>query len=268
MNKNKLFTVITGASKGLGKCLAIECAARGRNLILVSLPNENIDQLAIHLAKEYTIQAHPYETDLTKEHNILYLTKHLNKHYQIDMLINNAGIGGTNYFGHVSTNYINAIIQLNMKALVLLTHELLPMLTSQKKAYILNIASLAAFGPMPYKTIYPASKAFVSSFSKGLNIELKDTSVSVSIAYPGGMATSPIIAQRMEKHNAFVKATYLSPSVTAKICIDKTLAQKVNIVPGLGNKLNLLMIKIIPESLFLKIISKNIKKELQAGSTV
>lgn len=267
MKNNKTFTVITGASKGLGRCLAIECAIRGRNLILISLPNENIDQLAIQLSEKYNIQAQAYETDLTEEHNILNLTKEITQHYQIDMLINNAGIGGTNYFENASIQYINTIIQLNMRALVLLSHELLPMLKKQKKAYILNIASLAAFGPMPYKTIYPASKAFVASFSKGLNTELMDTSVSVSVAYPGGMATNPTITSRIEKHNAILKASFLTPRATAKICINKTFARKTNIVPGWGNKLNSFLIRFAPESLLLQITSLSLRKELQTTST-
>ena len=111
-------------------------------------------------------------------------------------------MGGTNYFDEAKTDYLDTIIQLNMKALVHLTHKLLPALKKSNNSHILNISSLAAFGPMPYKTIYPASKAFVSSFSRGLNAELKKTSVSVSVAYPGGMATNPEVTKRMEEYNS------------------------------------------------------------------
>ena len=149
-----------------------------------------------------------------------------------------------------------------MKALVLITHQLLPLLKSQNSSYILNIASLAAFGPMPYKTIYPASKAFVSSFSRGLNAELKGTNVSVSVAYPGGMATNPETTERMEKHNVFVKSTYLSPEKTAKIVIKNTLKHKIVIVPGLANKISRLFIRFVPEEFRLNIFSKNLQKEI------
>ena len=266
MKKSELYTVITGASRGLGKCLAKECAKKGRNLILVASSDEHVIETAKELSRKYNITAFGYETDLTKEENINSLAEWINLNYHVDMLINNAGIGGTNHFGEAKANYIDTIIQLNMKALVLLTHKLLPLLKSQKRSYILNIASLAAFGPMPYKTIYPASKAFVSSFSRGLNAELKGTNVSVSVAYPGGMATNNEITERMKKYNALVKSTFLSPEKTAKICIRQVLVHKTVIVPGLANKISRLFIKFIPEEIRLNIFSRNLKREMLVHS--
>lgn len=257
-----VYTVITGASKGLGKCLAIECAKRGRNLILVALPHESILDIAKQIAKQYNISVVGYETNLTNENNIKSLADWIHQNYSIDILINNAGIGGTRYFDEVTTDYLDSIIQLNMIALVHLTHRLLPILRLQNKAFILNISSLAAFGPLPFKTVYPASKAFVSSFSRGLNAELKNTNISVSVAHPGGMATNPEIAARMDTHNALVKASYLSPEETAKICIEKTLAKKTIIVPGFTNKLSRFLIRIFPEEMMLSIVRKNFKKEI------
>ena len=262
MKNSELYTVITGASRGLGKCLATECAKRGRNLILVALPTEDVNQTAMELSKDFNIKAIGCETDLTKEKNVNSLAKWIKTNYQIDMLINNAGIGGTNYFEAASGSYIDTIIQLNMRALVFLTHQLLPVIKLQRNARILNIASLAAFGPMAFKTIYPASKAFVSSFSRSLNAELKGTNVSVSVAHPGGMATNPEITDRMNQYNRLVKATFLSPAETAKICIDQTFAQKTVIIPGFVNKINRLGFRLFPEKLRLDILSKAAKKEI------
>lgn len=262
MKNSDSYTVITGASRGLGRCLAEEAARRGRNLILAALPLEQIDQTAVALSGKYHIKAVGFETDLTKEKNLISFAHWVRDNFQIDMLINNAGIGGTNHFEKVSTGYMDTIIQLNMKALVFLTHQLLPLLKSQKEAYVLNIASLAAFGPMPYKTIYPASKAFVASFSKGLNAELKDSNVSVSVAFPGGMATNPEITARIKKYNKLVQATFLSPQKTAEICFNRTLTGKTVIVPGFANKLNRFLIKFIPEQIRLDIFSKNLQREL------
>jgi len=266
MCKRELYTVITGASRGLGRSFAIECAARGRNLILVSLPNESVSQTAKELSNEYNIKAVHYETDLTKEFNVISLAEWIKTNYQIDMLINNAGVGGTKHFEEAGFDYIDIIINLNMRALTLLTHQLLPVLKSQQKAYILNIASMAAMGPMPYKTIYPASKAFVSSFSRGLNAELKKTNVSVSVAYPGGMATNPEIIKRMENYNAVIKSTFLSPEKIAKICIRQTLLKKIVIVPGLANKISRLFIKLVPEGIRLDLFRRSLQNEMTLKS--
>ena len=262
MNRSEIYTVITGASSGLGKSLAIESAKSGRNLILVALPFESVSRVAYELEKIYKIKAVGYETDLTNDENIHSLAAWIRSNYKIDMLINNAGIGGTNHFGEAKTGYIDTIIQLNMKALVMLTHQLLPLLKQQEKSYILNIASMAAFGPMPYKTIYPASKAFVSSFSRGLNAEMKGTNISVSVAYPGGMATNPEITDRMAKYTGFVKSTFLTPETVAEILLRKTLNRKTVIVPGLVNKISRLFIKFVPEEIRLNIFSKNLQKEI------
>jgi len=262
MKNTEQYTLITGASMGLGKCLAEECAKRGHNLILIALSSEGIGKTALQLSEKYHIKAIGCETDLTKEQNIHSLSNWLIANYNINFLINNAGIGGTEYFEKASINYFQNIIQLNMSALVLLTHQLLPVLKRQANSYILNISSMAAFGPMAYKTIYPASKAFVSSFSRGLSTELLGTNISVSVAHPGGMATNPEVSKRMEQYNSLVKATYMTPKEIAEICIAQTYAKKTIIVPGFINKINRLAFKWFPEKLRLKILANGAKKEM------
>lgn len=262
MKNSEQFTLITGASMGLGKCLAEECASRGHNLVLTSLPSESICKTALQLSEKYNIKAIGCETDLTNDQNIKSLAKWITVNFNINVLINNAGIGGTNYFEKASVGYFQNIIKLNMSALVLLTHQLLPILKQQQSSYILNIASMAAFGPMAFKTIYPASKAFVSSFSRGLSSELSNTNISVSVAHPGGMATNADVSKRMEQYSRLVKATYLSPEETAKICLDQTLAKKTIIVPGLINKINRFAFKWFPEKMRLQILACGAKKEM------
>ena len=98
---------------------------------------------------------------------------------RIDILINNAGLGGTKKFTEASSDYINTILQVNVAATSLITHQLLPNLLKQPKAYILNVSSMAAFSPIGFKTVYPATKTFIHSFSRGLHEELKDTTNTV-----------------------------------------------------------------------------------------
>ena len=138
--KTKKYTVITGASRGLGKCLAESCGSRGMNLILIALHNEGIHQLANSLTNQYGIDAIGYETDLTHDDELIKLSEWINRDYKIETLINNAGTGGTMPFQSVSGQYINNIVLLNIRALVMLTHSLLPNLKKQDKASILNIA--------------------------------------------------------------------------------------------------------------------------------
>ncbi|MFB6317452.1 SDR family NAD(P)-dependent oxidoreductase [Saccharicrinis sp. FJH54] len=260
---NKLYTIITGASKGLGLELARSVAALNRNLILVSLPGEDIRQTSEELMVRYKVDVLYYETDLTQLENIDRLSLWISRHYAIDMLINNAGTGGSCDFTRSDTAYLNTIMQLNMMATVMLTRKLIPLLQQQNRAYILNIASMASFGPMPYKTVYPASKAFIYSFSRGLYAELRHTNIFVSVAHPGPMATTPEITARIRKHNRLIRTTVLSPEKTAQICIRQLLKEDALILPGFMNKVSWLVIKMSPVWLRLHIFRRSLLKELR-----
>ncbi len=263
----KTYSLITGASSGLGKELAKECARRGRNLLLTALPGEKISLLGAQLSKKYGVAVETFEADLTKSEEIRKLIKNISAHYEVDMLINNAGLGGAQPFLEATPEYIEQIVFLNMHALVLITRLLLPNLKRQPKAYILNIGSMASFSPMPYKTVYPASKAFVYSFSRGLGAELKGTGVSVSVAHPGGMKTNAEATNSIENHHPIIRATTLSAERVAQICIRNLLNRKKLIIPGFLNKISWLLLKTVPLewrlSMMRSAIRKNIKQKKQ-----
>ncbi len=258
--ERQTFALITGASRGLGKAFAVELAKKHKNLILIALPNENIQTLAENLAKTYDIKTVYFEVDLTDNNQFQQLCKQLTN-YQIDTLINNAGIGGTSKFENIDEKSIENIIMLNVRALALLTYHLLPILKRQKKSYILNIASLAAVSPIPYKTVYPASKAFVHSFTLSLYAELKNTNISVSVAYPGAMPTNKAVKERISRYNKFIKNHLLSPEKTAQICLKKMYKGKPVIVPGLFNKISYFLIKYTPTRLRLNFLARLYGKE-------
>ncbi|SMC80338.1 SDR family NAD(P)-dependent oxidoreductase [Moheibacter sediminis] len=262
MQSAKNYTVITGASQGLGKAFAEICGKHGRNLVLISLPNENLTILKQNLIQKYDIEVLTFELDLTDSSQLYDLCKEL-KNYQIDILVNNAGMGGTKAFLDATSEYIDNIVLLNMRSLVILTHQLLPQLKQQNQAFILNISSLAAFVPMPFKTIYPASKAFVYSFSRGLQTELKKTHVHVAVAHPGGMPTNPDVAKRIGSHKGLVRLSILSPEKTAEICMEKLMKKEAIIIPGKINQLSSVLQRIIPINFQLNLISAKIKKELE-----
>ncbi|MBB4118092.1 hypothetical protein GGR32_000364 [Mesonia hippocampi] len=215
------FAVITGASQGLGKAFAISLAKRKHNVVLISLPNQNLEEVANYIKTKYNVAVAYFETDLSLDENVTAITKHLNENYAIHILINNAGTGGTRKIDNVSLDYINTIIQVNVKATTVFTHQLLPNLKKQPKSYILNVSSIAAFSPVGYKTVYPASKAFIHSFSLGLSEELKNSNVSVSVINPGAMKTNPEITARIEKQGFVGKLTLLEPRKVAEYSLRK-----------------------------------------------
>jgi uncharacterized protein len=153
MQTNKSYTLITGASSGLGKELAIECAKRGMNLILVALSGRSIHSLTSTIAVEYDVETVAIETDLSTDGGLDFLVNEVIGKYSIDFLINNAGVGGSSDFVSTPINEIDRIIQVNIRAMALLTRQLLPELTRHSRSYILNVSSMAAFTPIAYKTV-------------------------------------------------------------------------------------------------------------------
>jgi short-subunit dehydrogenase len=189
------------------------------------------------------------------------LTEWLNRSFEIHILINNAGLGGTKKFVDASPSYINTILQVNVTATSLITHQLLPNLLRQPKAYILNVSSMAAFSPIGFKTVYPASKTFIHSFSRGLHEELKDTNVFVSVVNPGAMKTNIDVCKRIEKQGVLGKLTLLDPNKVAAYCI-RQLFKKDSVI--MVNPISWLIMKILPIWIKLPLMTSAIKKEIEA----
>lgn len=259
MNSHPNYALITGASKGLGYMLAQSLARRGYHLIMVSLPGENLEQKAREIQAETNIDARYYECDLTQKKELERLVFWVKQNFSLQILINNAGMGCTKAFDELTVDQTDQILSLNIRSVVLLTHALLPLLQKQKQAYVLNISSLAAFLPMPYKSVYPASKSFIYSFSRGLYAELKGSNVFVGVVHPGGMVTNPEVSQRIRKADGITKATILSVEHTAEICIRRLLKQHPMIIPGLMNKLVWLITRIVPDGWILAYLRKDMK---------
>lgn len=253
------FAVITGASKGLGKAFAQELARRKINLILISLPEENLKQFGLQLKSTHPIEVICFETDVTHTDKIVAITKEINENYQVFFLINNVGVGGSKKITEVELSYITTIIKTNIKATAVFTHQLLANLMNQDQSYILNISSLAALTPLPYKTVYPASKAFIRFFSKSLNLELKDTNTSVSLANLGPMPTNDDAKGRIDQHGFIGRLTLISPMDAARECVTKTFKRKkvINI-----NRLSWLTLKIVPDWIKIPILTRAMKNDL------
>jgi len=261
MNTKESYAVVTGASQGLGKAFAENLAEKNINLILISLPDQNLKELSLQISEAYGVKVLYYEVDLSIQENVLKLTDWLNASFDIHILINNAGLGGTIKFVEATHNYINNILQVNVMATSIITHQLLPNLLRQPKAYVLNVSSMAAFSPIGFKTVYPASKTFIHSFSIGLREELKHSNVSVSVVNPGAMKTNLNVSKRIEKQGFLGKLTLLDPDKVAKACVDKLFRKKSVI---LVNPISWMVMRILPIWIKLPLMTNAIKREIEA----
>lgn len=255
------YAVITGASKGLGKSIALELAKAKHNIILVSLPGEGLSELCNQLILSEGIKALYYETDFSVYENIMNLSRWLNDNFRINMLINNAGVGGTKKFLKAGSEYIYKIIQINVVAPSVLIHNLLPNLLRQKESYILNISSIASFCPSAFKTVYPASKKFISYLSKGINEEFKDTSLSVSVAYPGPMATNGDLTHRLKKHGLIGRFLNVDTSYAAKKSVEGLLHKRKRIIISLSGYVSFILLRFLPGFITIPLLSRSFSIE-------
>lgn len=245
---NKTTALITGASEGFGRALAIECARRGLNLVLVALPGSGLSKVARFIKTNMEVDVHFFEIDLTKKEECLELYAAVKKrNIPISILINNAGIGGTFFFKERDIDYYYRQIELNVLAPTLLTRLFLEILEEQSPSHILNVSSLAGFFCLPRKVVYGGTKSYLVSFSKSLRHELKTKNVFVSTVCPGGMNTTLALILQHKNLKGLRRWSILNPEVVAEAAIDGMLKNKELIIPGLCNKIFMLMDKVLPE---------------------
>ena len=246
--RNKNFALITGASEGFGKAMALECAARNMNLVLVALPGSGLSSLSCFIERDYGVTVLFFEHDLSKKEECLLLFQKIKeKKIPLNVLINNAAVGGTHFFEEKDPEYYYKQIELNVVAPTLLTHLFLQTLEKNSPSHILNVGSLASFFFLPRKGVYGGTKSYLISFSKSLRKELKAKNVFVSAVCPGGMNTSPMLIRQNKNMKGLGRWSVMNPEEVAKITIDGMLAGKELIVPGFWNRMFMLFDKLLPK---------------------
>lgn len=248
-------TLITGASYGIGADLARQCAAHGHHLILVARSHHALHELAAELHAMGAPYPVVIAADLTHPSAVDDIEKRVrSENLRITALVNNAGYGLTGPIDELSAAEQIGMIDLNMRALTALTLCFLSDLKSAPATLghgrILNVASIAAFMPGPYMSIYYASKAFVLSFSQALRAELKPHRVKVSTLCPGLTATQFQRRAGMDPSlGAFIT---MSSAKVARTAYKGWMANHAIIIPGLVNKIFVTCAWLLPTSLLLR----------------
>ncbi|MBS1611231.1 MAG: SDR family oxidoreductase [Bacteroidetes bacterium] len=241
------YTLITGASKGIGKAFAYECAAKGMNLLLVARSESLLSKLAEELSAKYKIAVDWHVADLL-DHNAhkKVFGWVAEKGYNVNMLINNAGMGLYGEFSKVDLEDHLKVMHLNMDSLIRMAHEFLTTTDANQKRYLLNTSSSGAYQPVPYMSIYGASKSFVLSFSYALRYELLKKNVHVTALCPGGTETEFFTPAKMEKVVEKNASFMMKPDEVARVGLAGVLANKAAVIPGFINKLSALSVRFAP----------------------
>lgn len=182
--------LITGASKGIGEALAWDLAGRGAHLALVARSVDALEDLSLRLRSRTNVTVEVIAADLSDIDAAAEVVEQLEaKNIDVDLLFNNAGMGAVGPFLTRPLGPTLQSVDLNITALVRLTHALGHQLLKRRRGGIINVASVAGFQPMPFQASYGATKAFVLSFTEALGEELRDSGVRVMAAHPGPVAT-------------------------------------------------------------------------------
>lgn len=246
-DKKVTWTLITGACKGIGKAFAFECASRGMNILLVSNDAETLRTTKAEIDDSFDVGCNAMMTDLTADGAPKEVFSWVNSNgYFVDILINNVGIGKGGTFSKMEIKEAFMIMELNNRVLVEMTYIFLPMLESLEKAHILNMSSLEATLPLPYKAVYTATKNFIYAFSLALNQELKYGNVGVTVVCPGPVLTNTEGLGRMQAHGKRSKLLMMYPGDVARISIRGMLRKKEVIVPGFINSVIFNTMSIVP----------------------
>jgi short-subunit dehydrogenase len=245
------YALVTGASKGIGKSIAEELAKNKFNVLLVARSEELLKKNAAEISSTYKVEVGYLALDLSSQTAATDIYKWCaEKNYTISVLVNNAGYGLSGPFERFSVDDNTNMMQLNMITLVQLCQLFLPSLKTQSKAYILNIASSAAYQAVPFLSLYSATKAFVLRFSRGLRQELKKTTVSVTCVCPGSTDTG--FASRAQLGDKGLKAAErvnMTPEKVAVIAVKSMLGSKAEVITGFINKAGAFMAWLMPKTL-------------------
>lgn len=254
------YAVITGASSGIGAEFARRLANEGYHLILVARRRERLMELAEELARQGT-DSTIITADLSKKKECLRLMGELDGK-KLGIFINNAGFGACGLFADTDLNREMEMINVNVRAMHILTKLALNKMQAQGGGYILNVASSAGLlAAGPYMAAYYATKAYVTSLTRAIAQELKEQGSNV---YIGALCPGPVDTE----FNKVANVSFALSGITPEKCVDCAIRgmkrRRTLIVPTVTMKTATTMGRLIPQSLCIKMTGMQQKKKFDS----
>ena len=248
------WALVTGASSGIGWALAEQLAAHGTNLVLTARRADRLAKLANLLKARYRVEAEIFAADLARPQTpveILRFTEQ--KRLPIDILINNAGFGAYGDFRKIDSQRLLEMVQVNVAAVVHLTHLFLPAMVERGSGYIMILASTAAFQPVPYITTYAATKGFDLLFAEGLAEEARRYGVNVCALCPGSTVSEFHEVAGQPLHMAGPQE---SNEKVARVGLQALAQGKPRVISGTRNWLSVEAQRLAPRRLVTKVAAR------------
>ena len=250
--------LISGATGGIGKAFSKELASRGEDLFLTGRSLEKLNELKSEIEKEYHVSVQIFACDLTNPKEIESLFAFADENgIKFHSLINVAGVDTQKPFIDYSFDKIVFQTRVNTESTMLITNGFLK--RREGLSSIITIGSMSGATPMPYFSLYSASKNMLLSFFTGLKYELKKDKVKVTVVMPAGVYTRADVVEEIKSQGLWGKLTAKTPEFIAKASLKANKKGKLKYIPGFFNKMLNFFIKIAPKGIVLRFIAKRWK---------
>ena len=269
---NGKLALVTGASTGIGYAIAKELAMRGANLIIsaTARSEDKLHELSSEI-KDIGAECHIFMEDLSRLNSGRSLYDQIKlQNLHVDLLVNNAGYGRWGTFHEVGMDDYADMIQLNITSLSELSHLFIPDMIEKGEGGVINVGSVASLTPVPYSSVYAATKAYVLSLSEGLRYEYRNANISIMALLPGATvsnfgqvatAKSDKLRERLNKRSKRASGTIFQTSYEVAVeCLDGFEKNKQFIIPGKGNRRTALITKLLPRTKVLNTVGNLFKK--------
>jgi short-subunit dehydrogenase len=259
------YAVVAGGSKGIGYAIAEALAKRGYHLVLIARHVDALEHAKSVLQKKYKVDIRILVFDLSKEESAEAIAKYCQDHdLNVNMLCNVAGLGGSDDYLSLSLDSLRYMVNLNVESCMALTLTMLPNLERHAPSYVMNVASMAGYAPIPDKNMYSATKSAVIFFSYALRYQLKEKNISVSCLTPGPVFTKESVRRETERQlGSFGKKMAVNPGRVGEIAVRKTLKGKMTITPGTLASINAAIIRTLPRRLVVALYHRVEKRSKQ-----
>ena len=239
--------VITGASSGIGRAMAVKFAQNGHAVLAIARRKERLQTLSQEMADRYDATVYPFALDITAQGASQKIYEEAIRIFgTVHVLINNAGMSPYQEFRELDSWHIRQIIALNILALTELCHKFMPhMLMHGEPSHVVNVGSVGGYAPLPNFSVYTGSKHYVRIFTNLLRHEYRGSNIRISALHPGGTLTEfPELAGERLKKGA--ESTMLTPEQVAERAYPAILKGKRVIIPGTIDKLAVFIGKVLP----------------------
>ncbi len=255
-----MMVLITGASGGLGRAMAVECARRGFDLLLTDIAEAPLSQIKQGIERQFGVTVRTRTCNLISDEDLAMFFDYVDEAgIGLDMLLNIAGIDYEGGFLSQPSANIARIVQVNIEATLKVTHAALERRRKSERFTIINVSSLASQYPIPLKATYAASKRFLLDFSIALAQELKSDNVSVTALCPGGLMTTREALLGIAAQGIWGDLTTNDLGAVARKSIDLALKGKRVYIPGFVNGTLRALGRMVPGTLVARLLYKRWK---------